>query len=278
MKTPTLPPEAAADRIVLIPDAERPRSRPLIALMALALVAAILLGGAVVYAWHQGQILDRDRLVHAARVDAATAQNQAGETLAGVAALRAHVTDLEAILAAQQTNQKITQGQASEARALADRTQARLDDMQARLGGVQARLRAMTGPPVADGRHIAYILAAGAAQSPPRIVIDLGRWFTGDAARRAAIRDGALTTGDRLFQRRYLRNAGRQLRILPVRPGALFTIGRHDGLAGHTDVTLARLASILGNPSNARIAHDPFWIDVRREKVVAGHQQIYRAP
>lgn len=285
MKTPTLPAEAAADRIVLIPDADRSRSRPLIALLALTLVAAMLLGGGVVYTWQQGRLRDRDQIVQAARVEAATAQARAGTTLAEQTALQAHVAELEAVVGALQKEQNIIRGQATQAEGRVERTQARLDDAQARLDDaqarldeVQARLGAMTGPPVANGRHIAYILAAGAAQSPPRMVIDLGRWFTGDAARRAAIRDGALTTGEHLFQRRYLRNTDRLLWILPVRPGALFTIGRHDGAARQTDVTFARLASILASPSNGRIAHDPFWIDVRGQKVTSGLQQIYRAP
>ncbi len=285
MKTPTLPVDAPADRIVLIPEADRSRSGPLIALTSLAVVAAMLLGGGMVYAWQQGRIRDRDQLLHAARVDAATARDRAGSTLAGVAALQTHVANLEAILAAQQESQHILQGQATEAKARVEQTQARVErtqtrveQTQARLDEAQARLGAMTGPPVANGRHMAYVLAAGATLSPPRIVIDLGRWFAGDAARRAAIDDGELTAGEHLFQRRYVRNSNHLWRILPVQRGAVFTIRIDDRGSSRTEVTFRTLASILADPSNQRIAHDPFWIDVRHRQVAAGHQQIYRAP
>jgi hypothetical protein len=273
MKTPAFPAETPADRIVLIPDADGSRSRPLIAMMGLALVAAMLLGGVVVYAWQRGQIRDRDQLVHAARVDAATARTQAGATLAGVTALQSHVAELESLLAAQRKNQDILQGQNTEARDRVEATQARLD-------AARAHLAAVTGPPVANGRHLAYILAAGAAQPHPMIVIDVGRWFAGDAAHRAAIADGALRPGEHLFQGHYLRNTDHAWRIVPVRRVALFTIRTRTGSVSETHITFATLASILASPSAAgeRIAHDPFWIDVQGHQVASGHQQLYRAP
>jgi uncharacterized coiled-coil protein SlyX len=273
MKTPTLPAETPSDRIVLIPDAAGSRSRLLIALIALALVAAMLLGGGIVYAWQQGQIRDRDQLVHTARVDTATAQNQTGATLAEVTALRAHVAELESRLAAQQESLNILHGEKTEAQGRVERT-------QADLAAMRARLAAVTGPPVANGRHIAYIRAAATEQSPPMIVIDVGRWFAGNPAHQAAIDDGALTTGEHLFQGHYLRNTDHVWRILTVRPGALFTIHTYTGTPSATNVTLTTLASILASPSFAdgRIAHDPFWIDVEGHRVASGHQQIYRAP
>lgn len=287
MKTPTLPTGTSADRIVLIPEADRSRSGSLVGLMVMALMAAMLLAGGIVYASQQAQIRDRDLLVHAARVEAATSQDRAGATVAGVDALRAQVAELEATLAAQQADQTILQGQATQARGRAEQTQARLDSVQHRLRSVQAsldqmeaRMAGVTGPPLPDGRHIAYVLAAGSAQSPPMIVVDVGRWFSGDAARSAAIADGSLAARRHLYQGRYLRNRDHGLRILPVRRGATFTIRPYDGIPGETSVTFSTLASILANPSfaSARIAHDPFWIDVRHHRVASGHQQVYRAP
>jgi uncharacterized coiled-coil protein SlyX len=273
MKTPTLPAETPSDRIVLIPDADGSRSRLLIALMASALVAAMLLGAGIVYAWQQAQVRDRDQLVHTARVDAATAQDQIAATLAQAATLQGHVAQLESLLASQQKNQNILQGQNTEATGRVERTQARLDDLR-------ARLTALTGPPIANGRHIAYIRAVGGTQSPPVIMIDLGRWFAGSAAHRAALADGALTTGEHLFQGRYLRNADHDWHILRVRPGALFTISTYNGSASKSNVSLATLASIFASASSGdgRIAHDPFWIDVEGHRVSSAHQQIYRAP
>lgn len=273
MKSPPLPAQAPSDRIVLIPDADGSRSWLLLVWTGLALVAAMLLGGGIVYAWQHDQVRDRDQLVHAARVDAATAQNQTDATLAEVTALQAHAAELESRLASQEESQSILRGANSEAARRVERT-------QERLATVRARLAAVTGPPVSNGRHIAYIRAAGTEQSPPVIVVDLGRWFRGDKAHRAALTDGALTTGEHLFQGRYLRNTGHAFRILPVRPGALFTIRRYDGTSSGTKVTFTTLASILAGPAfaNGRIAHDPFWIDVQGHQVASGNQQIYRAP
>jgi hypothetical protein len=144
----------------------------------------------------------------------------------------------------------------------------------------EAELRAVTGPAVPNGRHIAYLLSAGTAQSPPMIVIDLGRWYTGDAARRAATADGALTTGEHLFHGRYLRNTDHDWRIPQVGSGALFTIRHYNGGIGETNVSLTTLAAIMAStdPSNVRIAHDPFWVQVQHGVVMSGRQQEYRAP
>jgi uncharacterized coiled-coil protein SlyX len=236
-------------------------------------VAAMLLGGGLVYAWQHDQIRDRDQLVHAARVDSAVAHDQTGVTLAEVGALRSRVTQLESLLASQQESQNILQGQNHE-------TTGRVERTEARLAAVRERLAAVTGPPMPNGRHIAYILAAGTAQSPPMIVVDLGRWFAGNAAHLAAVADGALTPGDHLFQGRYLRNSDHVWRILPVQTGALFTIRHYTGTSSESNVTFATLASILRSPSfaGARIAHDPFWLDVQGHQVASGHQQVYRAP
>ncbi|MEP6476307.1 MAG: hypothetical protein ABJC60_03445 [Actinomycetota bacterium] len=280
MKTPTLPAETTPDRIVVIPDVERRRTSALIALTALAVAAAMLLGGGIVYTVEQARLRDRDRLVQAASVEAATARAGAGTTLADQAALQAHVAELEDVVGALQQEQHILRGQAAQAQGQVDWTQARLDDVHARLDDAQASLGAMTGPVMAGGRYIAYVLAARIPGSPPTIVIDVGRWFTDDAAQRAAIADGAVRAGEHLVQGRYLRTTDHGWRILPVQPGARFTILTNGRASGRTTVTFARFAAILASPSSAdgRIAHDPFWIDVQGHRVVAGNQQLYRAP
>ena len=287
MKTPTLPAETTRDRIVVIPDAEGRRTSALIALTALAVAAAMLLGGGIVYTVEQGRIRDRDRLVQAASVEAATARAGAGTTLAGQAALQAHVAELEDVVGALQREQHILQGKAAQAQGQVDWAQARLDDVQARLADARASLddaraslRTMTGPVMAEGRSIAYLLAARTSESPPTIVIDVGRWFTGVAAHRAAIADGVLRVGQRLAHGRYLRTADHGWRVLAVRPGARFTIRSDARPSGWRTVTFNTLAAILAGSSiaNVGIAHDPFWIDVQGHRVVGGHQQLYRAP
>jgi hypothetical protein len=267
VKTPTLQPKVDADRIVMIADAEEPRPNLFIVMAVLALVAAMALGGWIVYAWQQGQ----HQVVHTARVEAQTAQNAADGALASVTQLQSQVTSLQSIIEQQGKNQDIQQGQINDA-------QGRVAAAQERLNEVKDRLRAVIGPKVPNGRHIAFLLAAGTAQSPPMMVIDLGRWFSGDAARQAAVADGALTSGEHLFHRRYLRNTEHDWRIVPVGTGALFTIRHYSGATVPTNVSFTTLASILNGPGSDRIAHNPFWVQVEGHTIVSGHEQRYRAP
>ena len=269
MQTPTLEPRTDPDRLVLIPDVEQPSNRTLYVLLALALVAAMALGGGIVYAWQQGEIRDRNQLVQVAQVDAAEARSEADGVLARVTGLQDEITQLEDSLASLRSEQSILQGQNADAQGAVDRTVARLNE-------VKDDLRGVTGPKVTNGRHIAFLLTAQA--SPPMIVIDLGRWYTGDEARQAAIADGALTTGEHLFQGRYLRNTEHDWRILPVSTGALFTIRDYSGALTPTNVSLTTLTSILNTAGNERIAHNPFWVQVEHHQVVGGHEQRYRAP
>ena len=113
------------------------------------------------------------------------------------------------------------------------------------------------------------------------MVVDLGRWFTRSAARQAAIADGALTTGEHLFQKRYLRNTEHDWRILEVATGALFTIRHYGGATVPTNVSFTTLAPILNGstPGYERIARNPFWIQVEHHHLItSGHEQRYRAP
>jgi hypothetical protein len=274
VQTPTLSPQTEPDHVLLVPEAEQPRTtRLLIVLLSMALVAAMALGGGLVYAWQQGHIRDSDQAAHAARVDAADARTQAAADLVRAGSLQAQVTGLERQLAALQANQSILEGKNADAAGQAQRALDRMNE-------VQAHLRAVTGPPVSNGRHIAYLLSAGTAQSPPLVVMDLGRWYTGNTARRAAIADGTLTTGEHLFHGRYLRNTGHDWRILQVGTGALFTIRHYNGAIGETNVSLTTLAAIMGSTdrSNVRIAHDPYWVQVQNGVVMSGREQEYRAP
>ena len=271
MKTPTLQPTVESDRTVWVPDAEEPRQRLLYVLLALALVAAMALGGGIVYAWQRGDLHDRDRLIQTSRVDLANARNDAGAALARISGLRSEVTRLESSLEAQRAEQNIQAGRIGDALDRVERTEARLSE-------VKDDLAAVTGPKVANGRHLAFLLAAGATQSPPMVVVDLGRWFTGDRARRAAAADGVLTDRRHLFQGRYVRNTDHDWRILPVGTGAVFTVRHYGGATVPTNVTFTTLASILNGAGFERIAHNPFWVEVHQHQVTSGLEQEYRAP
>ena len=63
----------------------------------------------------------------------------------------------------------------------------------------RAELLAMLGPALDDGRYFGALIAVGAAQEPPRLVIDIEQWFTDQAARRprskTAYRPGDVAPG-----------------------------------------------------------------------------------
>ena len=48
----------------------------------------------------------------------------------------------------------------------------------------------MIGPALPDGKHFGALIAVGADQEPPRLVIDIEQWFTDQAAFDAAEEDG----------------------------------------------------------------------------------------
>ena len=271
MQTPTLQPKVDSDRIVLIGDPEEPRPRLLLAMAILALIGAMALGGGIVYAWQQGAIHDRDRLVHTARVDAQNARDASDGAFARADSLQSQITNLQALLEGERAHGTIQQGEITDA-------QARVASARARLDEVKDRLRGVIGPRVSNGRHIAFLLAAATEQSPPLMAIDLGRWYTGDAARRAAAADGALVAGEHLFHGRYLRNSGHDWRIVPVGTGALFTIRHYAGATVPTNVSFTTLATILNGGGSQRIANNPFWVEVQGHTIVSGHEQRYRAP
>ena len=50
----------------------------------------------------------------------------------------------------------------------------------------------MVGPALDDGRYFGALIAVGATQRPPRLVIDLQQWFTDQEAIAAAIEDGVV--------------------------------------------------------------------------------------
>ena len=105
----------------------------------------------------------------------------------------------------------------------------------------------------------------GANQTPPRLVIDLERWLTGDAAKQAAIEYGA-APGD--VYENFIENdspAWRTVEIVPTVMVSILNLGsmsplRHvgTGTVGTYRISLGQLAKnmSLGKPYN------PFWITV----------------
>jgi len=161
--------------------------------------------------------------------------------------------------------------------ASASKQEAREHLRQARdaLDEEQARFRSYMGPIVSDGPHVGRLIAVGADQSPARITIDLGRWFTGDAATRAAIDDGAIAAGD--TARRYFRNDDTTWRTLPLDPFAPVTVLRWGAGSGTDTISLAELQALSRADTRRaeRIMNDPFRASVVDGRITALSQLRY---
>jgi hypothetical protein len=271
VKTPTLKTEP--ERVVFIPEAGEPRPSVPMLVAVLAVVAAMLPSGALVYFLQQSRIHDLDALVHDARVAATTARVDANAALAVNAQLQVEIADLQQQLANAKDKSKIFKGQSKSA----ERQLAHTKDTLKRVKG---ELAATTGPKLSHGDHVGYILAAGSAEVPTTIVIDPGRWFTGSQAQKAALADGAIVAGEHVKHGRYLRNTSGSWSIMQVAPGALFTVHHYNGTSTSLAVSLSTLAGILASPSasNERTAHNPFWVTVSGGMVTGGREQPYQAP
>ena len=127
------------------------------------------------------------------------------------------------------------------------------------LEAAQAELRATTGPPLSDGTFAVKVVAVGASQSPSRIVLDLGRWFTGAAAHDAAAADGVAAHNDRGNHPRYFRNREAGWRIMPLALSATATFWRWGSLLGPSTIAIADFQQLVhsGAPWAVRGSEPP---------------------
>ena len=87
--------------------------------------------------------------------------------------------------------------------------------LEGRLSAAQAELVSMLGPALPDGKHFGALIAVGADQEPPRLVIDIEQWFTDQAAFDAAEEDGVF-----LDHPDYIRNENPRWRTIEIDPAA----------------------------------------------------------
>ena len=135
------------------------------------------------------------------------------------------------------------------------------------------RFRAFMGPVIADGTHVGRLIAVGADQSPARITIDLGRWFTGGAATGAAIEDGVIVSGEN--RPKYFRNDDVVWRTLPVDPFASVTVL---GVGGNRfTIGLGELQRLMRADTRRaeRVTNDPFRITVVDGRITTLRQLSY---
>lgn len=283
MRTPTSAPETSAQApasapsrrqqdLIVLPEARRPRRWGMIVAIVAGALVALLIGGAVGYVIADNRADERVAdAAAAARLDAeAAALEPLGAAQQRVTAMELQVLRLQDKLERQQQANQVILTTRRE-------TRDQLEEARADLAAANADLRALQGPVVADGTHMVKVIAAGPSQSPQRIVVQVGRWFTGPEARRAAIEDGVIVAGQRLPNRRYFRPGDGVWSTVDVSPSATVTVRRWTGSLGTRTVSFGEFERILrmDAPWARRVAHDPFWITVAGGDVTSMQQQRY---
>ena len=222
----------------------RDPKRP-IALVATLMLLAGLLGGGLVFAWERVGG-DQGRSLANAIGERDAARDE-------VATLSDRVDGLQARLAA---------------------AGARTTKLQSEVRDAQRQLIAMMGPALPDGKHFGHLYAVGAAQRPPRLVIDIEQWFTDQAAVDAAIEDGV--TVDPGINGYYIRNENPRWRTIEVAPAATVSLTTYPYAdpSNPTIVSLTRFGKLFYSYDGRLLQYSPFWITVEDGRVVAIEEQF----
>ena len=205
------------------------------------ILVAALIGGASVFAWDRTGSRDRQDAL-------ASAIDARNEALATAETLSDRVDGLQDELA---------------------RAQAQATNLEDRLAATQAELLAMVGPALDDGRYFGALIAVGATQRPPRLVIDLQQWFTDQEAIAAAIEDGVIEPGEIIPNDYYIRNENPRWRTIEIDPAAKvsLTVYPYGQIDDPQIVSLERFADLS-------LGWSEYWITMEHGRVVAIEQQF----
>jgi hypothetical protein len=230
---------------------------------AMILSTALLAGGT--YLWQHAEVRDRQTAFDHAASTAVAARGQ-------VVALDGRVADLRGRIEALQRGAAALKGRFDRVSGSKQHVAARLDATANRLNRAESRMTSLLGPPLANGRYFGALIAVGANQAPPRLVIDLQQWLTGDAAQRAEIEYGV--PPDARYDN-FIENESPAWHTVTIAPGAAISIINMDsaeplrqvgtGLVGTERISLGRFAKMM---SLHRLIN-PFWLDVSGGRVTA---------
>ena len=256
--------------LIVIPEAKQPRRWAPLVLGAAAIVAALVVGGIAGFSIGKGEADERATEAQTALRGQAAADAQAAAALDTAQVLEARVAGLQQRIEDQRGAVKVLSASKRESRKL-------LDASREELAATKDQFRSVVGPAVSDGTHIGRVEAVTTSQDPARIVISMGRWFTGDAATQAAIDDGAILSGQQLRHDRYLSPGDGVWRVLRLDPGAAVTLHRWRGPGGVRTVSIQEFEHILSMTTAwaERATHDPYWFDVSNGVVTSLRQQRY---
>ena len=234
--------------------APTPRTRTLV--VALIVVSALFVAAAGVAVWRSTEIGNRDDEITTLEADRDLALTEASAAADRADALASRVDRLEARLTATVGDEEA---------------------LAAKLANTRATLDRMLGPALADGRHFAFVVAVGAAQEPPRLVIDVAQWFTDRAAADAAIEDGVLPPGSTSIENGfYIRNEDPRWRVVQVAPGTTvdLVVYPFGDLENPRAVSLMRFQELFRLDQHSAIRGFPYWVTVEGGTIVAIEQQF----
>jgi len=233
--------------------------------MGRAPAAAVVMAAVLVatgYLWQQGEIGRRQAALDRAVSTAETAQGQAASLQAQVGELQARVQTLQGRLTG------VSHGKQQVA--------ARLANAQRELDDATARMSALIGSALSDGRYFGEVVVVGADQAPPRLVIDLERWLTGEAAQAAEAEYGIPPDGR---YDNFIENESPAWHTVEIDPNVAVSIidpASSDpfqeygtGLVGTSRISLGRFAKMM----SLHRLYNPFWIDVSDGRIVAIHEE-----
>jgi hypothetical protein len=231
--------------------------------VAMLLTTALLVAGT--YLWQHAQLNERQAALSAALSTGVEARSQS-------TALQDQVAGLQGRIETLTRNGEALRAGLDQAGHDAQRVAARLRTTQQRLGAAEARMTALLGSPIADGRYFGEVVVVGANQTPPRLVIDLEKWLTGDAAHEAESEYGVPPEG---YYDNFIENESPTWHTIVIASTATVSIIDMNsadplqevgtGLVGTAPVSLGRFAKMM---RLGRI-YNPFWIDVSNGRVTS---------
>ena len=278
MSTQTSPIKTTREdrRVVTIPEARPPRRWGLIVVVTLAVLAALVVGAFAGTVSQRSDIRERDARIAAAQADANAAAAASSQALAQAASAAALVDGLRTELAQKVQALALLRARGHESTAQVRDMRAQVAAIRGRIAAVRHQAARLTGSPLPRGRYAVRLTAAGASQSPPRLLFDLGTWLTGKAARKAAIADGVIGPNGRLPHHRYFRDRVVAWRVMRIASNARVAVHNVNGHPVY-ESTVQNLQDILLGTGRAsrNLRRDPFWIVVRNATIVSIQRQPY---
>ena len=136
------------------------------------IVLVVLAGMGGVYVSQHDLVTQRDATIATLQSDVAGLQAQVTDQQGSAAVAQQTVLNQQQVIAGLRTQNATLQMEYQIAVGNERTTQQALAQSQAQLQAANQTVQTLVGAPLADGTYVGYLMAVGAQQSPPRLVID----------------------------------------------------------------------------------------------------------